>query len=60
MLKNGTFIKEEPPEIGKLFIPEYKWENFTPEERFVQDLLLDNANKNKTFIAKLFEVFARA
>ena len=59
MLKNGTFIKEEPPEIGKLFVPEYKWENFTPEERFVQDLLLDNT-KNKNFIEKLFEVFARA
>jgi hypothetical protein len=59
MLKNGTFIKEDPPEIGKLFIPEYKWEHFTPEERFVQDLLLDNT-KNKNFIEKLFEVFARA
>jgi hypothetical protein len=59
MLKNGTFIKEDPPEIGKLFVPEYKWEHFTPEERFVQDLLLDNT-KNKNFIEKLFEVFARA
>lgn len=59
MLKDGKFIKEEPPEIGKLFIPEHKWEKFTPEERFVQDLLLDS-NKSKTFVAKLFDVFARA
>jgi hypothetical protein len=59
MLSAGKFIKEEPPEIGKLFIPEHKWEKFTPEERFVQDLLLDSG-KSKTFIAKLFDVFARA
>jgi len=59
MLKAGKFIKEEPPEIGKLFIPEHKWEKFTPEEMLVQDLLLDDG-KNKTFINKLFDAFARA
>jgi hypothetical protein len=59
MLKNGTFVKEDPPEIGKLYIPKYREENFTPEERFMQDLLL-NSNKNKNFIEKMFDVFARA
>jgi hypothetical protein len=59
MLKNGAFVKEAPPTIGRCYIPEFKIENVTPEERFMQDLLLSDANKDKNFIEKLFDVFTR-
>lgn len=58
MLKNGTFVKEEPPTIGRCYIPEFKVENVTPEERFMQDLLLSDG-KDKNFIEKLFDAFTR-
>ena len=58
MLKNGTFIKEAPPTIGRCYMPEFKVENVTPEEAFMQDLLL-SGSKDKNFIKKLFDAFTR-
>jgi hypothetical protein len=40
MLRDGKFIKEDPPKIGKFYIPKFKEEQYTPEERFAQSVLL--------------------
>lgn len=40
MLRDGKFIKEEPPKIGKFYVPKFKEEQYTPEERFAQSLIL--------------------
>lgn len=40
MLRDGKFIKEEPPAIGAHWVPTNREDTTTPEERFVQDLLL--------------------
>jgi hypothetical protein len=47
MLKDGNFYKEEPPRIGKFYIPKPKEESCTPEERFVQDIILGQQEKPK-------------
>jgi len=40
MLRDGKFIKEEPPKIGKFYVPKFREEQYTPEERFAQSLIL--------------------
>lgn len=40
MLRDGKFIKEDPPKIGAYYIPKLVQDNYTPEERFAQSLLL--------------------
>jgi hypothetical protein len=40
MLRDGYFIKEEPPKIGSHYVPEFYQKPATPEERFVQDVML--------------------
>lgn len=40
MLRDGYFIKEEPPKIGSHYVPEFYSKPATPEERFVQDVML--------------------
>lgn len=40
MLRDGYFIKEEPPKIGAHYVPEFYSKPATPEERFVQDVML--------------------
>jgi hypothetical protein len=40
MLRDGQFIKEDPPKIGQFYIPKFKEEQYTPEERFAQSVLL--------------------
>ena len=47
MLKDGNFYKEELPRIGKFYIPKPKEESCTPEERFVQDIILGQQEKPK-------------
>jgi hypothetical protein len=37
MLKNGMFVREEPPIIGRYYVTK---QDVTPEERFVQNILL--------------------
>lgn len=37
MLKDGMFVREEPPIIGRHYISK---QDITPEERFVQNILL--------------------
>ena len=40
MLKDGQFIREEPPAIGAHWVPTHREDTITPEERFAQNLLL--------------------
>ena len=47
MLKDGRFYKEELPKIGKFYTPKQKEDTCTPEERFVQDIILGQQEKPK-------------
>jgi hypothetical protein len=40
MLRDGYFIKEDPPKIGAHYTPQFYQKPATPEERFVQDVML--------------------
>jgi hypothetical protein len=47
MLKDGRFYREEPPKIGEFYIPKPKEDICTPEEQFVQDIILGYQEKPK-------------
>ena len=47
MLKDGRFYREEPPKIGEFYTPKPKEDTCTPEERFVQDIILGYQEKPK-------------
>jgi hypothetical protein len=59
MLRDGRFIKEEPPKIGQFYIPQVKEEDRTPEERFMQDLLLGYRSQQHSFLSKVFGFILR-
>ncbi len=59
MLRDGKFIKEELPKIGAFYIPKYKEEDQTPEERFVQSLILGQRNDEESFLSKFFGLMLR-
>jgi len=59
MLKNGTFVKEEPPAIGRCYVPKFKEEGFTPEERLVQDILLGYKETRQSVLSRLFGLMLR-
>ena len=40
MLRDGYFIKEDPPRIGAHYIPQFYTRATTPEERLIQDIVL--------------------
>ncbi len=40
MLRDGHFIKEDPPRIGAHYVPQFYSRRATPEERLVQDIVL--------------------
>jgi hypothetical protein len=54
MLRDGYFIKEEPPKIGAHYIPQFYQRNSTPEERFVQDIVLGAKPQQESPMVKLF------
>lgn len=58
MLKDGQFIKEDPPKIGAHYTPK-AGTSTTPEERLVQDLLLDSRNQPQSFLSRVFGVMLR-
>lgn len=58
MLKDGQFIKEDPPKIGAYYIPKLS-SSSTPEERMVQDLLLGYTNEKESFLSRVFGVMLR-
>ena len=59
MLKDGKFIREEPPKIGRFYIPKIKDDDHTPEERFAQDLLLGSKQERISFLSKFFGYMLR-
>jgi len=60
MLRDGYFIKEEPPKIGAHYIPQLYARPATPEERFVQDIMLGAQPYNESpmvkFLGRLLSV----
>lgn len=58
MLKDGQFIKEDPPKIGAHYTPKLINPS-TPEERMVQDLLLGYTNERESFLSRVFSVMLR-
>lgn len=59
MLKDGRFYKEELPKIGKFYIPKQKEDTCTPEERFVQDIILGREEKGHNFLSKMLGYMLR-
>lgn len=58
MLKDGQFIKEDPPKIGAHYTPK-AGTSTTPEERLVQDVLLGFKNERQSFLSRVFGVMLR-
>lgn len=58
MLRDGQFIKEEPPKIGSHYVPQPQSE-LTKEERFAQNLLLGIEEKRQSFLSKVLGVMMR-
>jgi hypothetical protein len=58
MLRDGQFIKEEPPKIGSHYTPKAGLLP-TPEERLVQDVLLGCKNQPQSFLSRIFGVMLR-
>jgi hypothetical protein len=54
MLRDGHFIREEPPKIGAYYVPQFYTRQSTPEERLVQDIMLNCKSDVESPIAKLF------
>jgi len=54
MLRDGYFIKEEPPKIGAHYTPQFYQKPATPEERFVQDVMLGAQPYHESPITKFF------
>jgi len=53
MLRDGHFIREEPPRIGAHYVPRFYQRPPTPEERLAQDLVLDGKFQRPSPIVKL-------
>jgi hypothetical protein len=54
MLRDGHFIREEPPKIGAHYTPQFYQKPATPEERFVQDIMLGARPYDESPLVKLF------
>jgi hypothetical protein len=53
MLRDGQFIKEEPPKIGAHYLPTTQHKEFTEEERYTQMLLLGDSEPTETHISEV-------
>lgn len=54
MLRDGHFIREEPPRIGAHYVPQFYSRPSTPEERLVQDIMLGVKSQAESPLTKLF------
>lgn len=55
MLRDGYFIREEPPRIGAHYVPRFYSRSTTPEERLVQDIVLGQpVSQRPNVITRLF------
>jgi hypothetical protein len=52
MLKDGMFVREAPPAIGRCYVPKLREENITPEEMLVQDILLGDGQTNQSVLSR--------
>jgi hypothetical protein len=59
MLRDGKFIKEDPPRIGKFYIPKFKEDTPTPEERLAQSILLNHQETKYSFLSKVLSIVLR-
>lgn len=59
MLKDGRFYKEEPPKIGEFYTPKPKEDTCTPEERFVQNIILGHEERGHNFLSKVLGFMLR-
>lgn len=59
MLRDGQFIKEEPPKIGRFYVPKFKEEQCTPEERFAQSVLLGYRDPKLSLFSKVLGLMLR-
>jgi len=59
MLRDGKFIQEEHPKIGKFYVPKFKEDSCTPEERFVQSVLLGYKDNGASFLSKFLGLMLR-
>ncbi len=53
MLRDGHFIKEDPPRIGAHYVPQFYSRPATPEERFVQDVMLGVPHQSVSVITRV-------
>lgn len=53
MLRDGNFIREDPPRIGAHYVPQFYARPTTPEERFMQDIILSVRPIKQSPITKL-------
>ena len=53
MLRNGQFIREEPPKIGAHYMPTTQHKNFTEEECYTQMLLLGDFESTETSVGEV-------
>lgn len=51
MLRDGQFIKEEPPKIGSHYLPTTQHKDFTEEEWRTQMLLLGDTPQKESIIS---------
>ena len=59
MLRDGKFIKEAPPRIGQFYVPKFREEMYTPEERFAQSLMLGYREEGNSFLSKILGYMLR-
>ena len=59
MLRDGRFIKEDPPKIGKFYTPRFREEVPTPEERLMQSILLGYNDSRQSFLSKVLGFMLR-
>jgi hypothetical protein len=59
MLRDGKFIKEEPPKIGVFYIPRFKIDEYSPEESFAQSVLLGYREEKQSFLSKVLGFMLR-
>ena len=59
MLRDGQFIKEDPPKIGQFYVPRFKEEQYTPEERFAQSLILGYRDTKFSLFSRVLDFMLR-
>jgi len=59
MLKDGRFYREEPPKIGEFYTPKPKEDTCTPEERFVQNIILGREDRGHNLLSKMLGFMLR-